>query len=138
MKTITQKAVSESLQNAIENGYDLLSWSDDEIAQDLGTYDDQFGGADPGMLIPFIRTFREQHVSPQVNLMTTGIQIEDEVAALLKRNHRFWRDNPSYRKGRDKGKAGAKLSATRDYSPQYLMGYTLGLLERVYGARLVP
>ncbi len=58
MKKITQAGINESLDNAIENGYELLDWSNEEIAVDLGTYDEEYEGLNEE-LIPFIQAWRE-------------------------------------------------------------------------------
>ncbi len=55
-----QGEISSSLDNAIENGYDdLLNWTDLEIAEDLGKYDQQCEDFDPQDLVPYIQAWRK-------------------------------------------------------------------------------
>ncbi len=55
-----QEDISESLDSAIDNGYDdLLDWTDLEIAEDLGQYDKQFEDFDPQDLVPYVQAWRK-------------------------------------------------------------------------------
>lgn len=52
--------ISESLNNAIENGYemDLENWTPTKVAQDLTRLDTQFENVPPSALEPFIRNWK--------------------------------------------------------------------------------
>lgn len=52
--TISQDDIDESLNNAIENGYELGLWTAEQIAVDLSTYDAAFEDVDIEVLVPFI------------------------------------------------------------------------------------
>jgi hypothetical protein len=58
VKIFTQAQVNESLNHAIENGYELDDWSAEEIASDLSQYDCQFEDCDVELLIPFIENWK--------------------------------------------------------------------------------
>lgn len=55
---ITQEIVSELLDNAKQNGYDVLAESDEAIAIDLGTCAQEVEGLEPEVLVPFIQIVR--------------------------------------------------------------------------------
>ena len=52
--------IFESLDQALENGYELLGWEPEEIAIDLHDYDAQFENIDPALLVPVISEWQEQ------------------------------------------------------------------------------
>jgi hypothetical protein len=57
---ITEAAVHESLDTAIDNGYELDEWPAWNIADDLKDYDATFEEADPKDLLPHIKTWLEK------------------------------------------------------------------------------
>lgn len=61
MKIITEAQVHASNDRAVENGYDLFSWSAEEIAVDLADYDSDFEGVPVEITIPFIRSWFVKH-----------------------------------------------------------------------------
>jgi ribosome-binding protein aMBF1 (putative translation factor) len=50
--------VFESLDNAIVNGYELLEWSDQDIADDLHEYDAELENVDSAELLPLVAEWR--------------------------------------------------------------------------------
>ena len=44
----------ESLNNAVDNGYELREWSAEDIADDVSEYDPQFEDVDTATMIPII------------------------------------------------------------------------------------
>lgn len=52
-----QTRVDESLDNGVENDYDLGSWTSAQIAEDLATYDADFECVDPRILEGFCRNW---------------------------------------------------------------------------------
>ena len=56
----TQEEVFISLDQAVENGYDLTDWSEAEIARDLHEYDSQFEDVDPTSLVEHIEAWKVQ------------------------------------------------------------------------------
>jgi hypothetical protein len=58
-KRYSRKALFESLDNAVENGYDLRVEGSHDIAVDLGSYDERFEGAEPDDLVPLIDAWKK-------------------------------------------------------------------------------
>lgn len=54
-----QKRINESLDSAIENGYELDEWSAEDIAADLNQYDSNFESFESKDLVPFIQTWKD-------------------------------------------------------------------------------
>ena len=52
---LMQASLNLSLNNAMENGYELDLWSAEAISRDLSCYDEDFECEDPSTLIPFIQ-----------------------------------------------------------------------------------
>ncbi len=52
---LMQANLNLSLNNAIENGYELDEWDAEEISSDLSCYDEDFECEDPQLLVPFIQ-----------------------------------------------------------------------------------
>ncbi len=62
MKVIEfEQKVFDSLDNAVNNGYDLSTFSIEEIANDLKEYDSDMAKIKPEKLIPIIRKWRLKH-----------------------------------------------------------------------------
>ena len=59
-RAIIEKGIHQALDNAIENGYDLLEWSDDDISEDLHEYDSDYEEITPGDILPYVKTWREK------------------------------------------------------------------------------
>ena len=53
-----QERVSESLDNAVENGYQMQKWCVEDIAIDMTQFDSFFENHDPKQLIPFIQDWK--------------------------------------------------------------------------------
>lgn len=51
--------VFESLDNAIENGYELLEWEPEDISKDLHEYDSQFENVSQEILLPIVKEWYE-------------------------------------------------------------------------------
>lgn len=60
---ITQAAIDESLDAAVRSGYELNIWNAEDIAEDIATYDSLFENVEPAILIPFIRIWKEKHIT---------------------------------------------------------------------------
>lgn len=58
-----RKALVEALDNAMDNGYDMLAMSDEEIADDITRFDADLEGIAPEVLVPMIATWREDKVA---------------------------------------------------------------------------
>lgn len=54
-----QKRINESLDSAIESGYELDEWSAEDIAADLNQYDSNFESFESKDLVPFIQTWKD-------------------------------------------------------------------------------
>lgn len=52
--------LTESLQHAIDNGYDLYEWSAIDIAIDIATYDSDYEGVEPLDLEPHIQKWLDK------------------------------------------------------------------------------
>jgi archaellum biogenesis protein FlaJ (TadC family) len=59
-RKINRDTVFQSLNNAIDNGYELEDWTEREIAENLHEYDAQFEGVDPNLLIPIVKDWYNQ------------------------------------------------------------------------------
>ncbi len=53
-----RRRVAKSLDNAIENGYELDEWSAREIAEDVHEYDSQFEDVEPIELVPHVEAWK--------------------------------------------------------------------------------
>lgn len=58
---LSQSAVDEALDNAIENGYPVNTWTAFEVADDLTELDCDFEGYDRPDLIPFVEDWQARH-----------------------------------------------------------------------------
>lgn len=65
-------SVFEALRNALENGYDFSSWSDEEIALDI--VDCTWFGVDysPEALLPFVQDYRRNDGRPDEAVSSAG------------------------------------------------------------------
>lgn len=52
--------IFESLNSAIENGYELREWTAEDIAKDLAEYDSYFESTPVEDLVPFIQEWLKQ------------------------------------------------------------------------------
>lgn len=59
---ISQELINELLDNAKQNGYDMLAESDEAIAIDLGTCAQEVEGLEPEVLVPFIKVWKDGQI----------------------------------------------------------------------------
>lgn len=57
---LTQERVDRSLNQALDNGYDLHFWPAENIAADLAEYDVDFEGVDPKTIEPFVADWKKR------------------------------------------------------------------------------
>jgi hypothetical protein len=57
---VTYKSVRESLDSAIDNGYELDEWEASDIADDMHKYDATFEDVDSELLKPHIERWLEE------------------------------------------------------------------------------
>lgn len=60
-KIITQEIVNDSMNNAIDNGYNFDGWTAKEIARDIAEYDSRFEGVNISDYSPFIWKWKENN-----------------------------------------------------------------------------
>lgn len=53
-----RRAVREALRNARENGYDMSTWTDMDVAMDMCRCDADLEGADPAIVAALVGTMR--------------------------------------------------------------------------------
>ena len=58
--SILQAEIDLSLNNAVENGYELDEWDAKDISDDLSCYDKSFECEDPSSLVPFIQEWLDE------------------------------------------------------------------------------
>ncbi len=55
---ITQEMVNQSIQNALDNGYDdLMKCGAEVIANDMSDFDSSYEGLGPEIIVPFVQTW---------------------------------------------------------------------------------
>lgn len=55
-----KKQVFESLDNAVENGYDLKDWSAQDLAEDLSDYDSYFNDKNVDEIKTHVKQWQEE------------------------------------------------------------------------------
>lgn len=55
-----KKQVFESLDNAVENGYDLKDWSAQDLAEDLSDYDSYFNDKNVDEIKTYVKQWQEE------------------------------------------------------------------------------
>lgn len=59
---LTQEVIDETLNSAVENGYDLNGWQASELADDITDYSSQYEGIDPTIIAPYILDWQRRQV----------------------------------------------------------------------------
>ena len=63
---IDEKQVFESLNNAVDNGYNIHEWDTDAIVEDLCSYDAQYENVSQSDLKPFIEKWLKVKQNPEI------------------------------------------------------------------------
>lgn len=72
-----EKQVHASLDNAVENGYDMRhGWTPEQIAEDIGDYDSDLQGRQPEELVPHIRSWLERPPGYDPDALPFGLSKE--------------------------------------------------------------